>query len=505
MIQGVLHVHDVLEAVEEPQVVLGDLVDLLWREAPAQGLGHHKEPLIVDVHQAVLDLLGIQLVQTGQAEGLHRQLQGADGLHQRPLEGIADGHHLAGGLHLGAQGAAGGGELVKGQAGQLEHAVVQGWLEAGGGLAGHGVGDLVQGVAQGHLGGHLGDGVAGGLGGQGGGPGHAGVDFDDRVLEGVGVEGQLYVAPALDLQGGDDVERGGAEHLVLPVGQGLGGGHHDGVAGVDAHGVDILHGADLDDVAGGVPHDLELDLLPAGDAPLDEHLAHPGEVDAPVGNLPQGGLVVGDAAAGAPQGIGGPDDDRIADAPGELHRGLHALHHVAGDAGLANGLHGVLEALAVLRLADGLRAGAQQAHAVLLQDALLVEVHGQVQPGLAAQGGQDGVGPLLGDDLLHAGQVQRLDIHVVGDVLVGHDGGGVGVDQHHLHALLLEGAAGLGAGVVKLGGLADDNGAGAQHQHLFDLGILRHGRVLPSCCPQSGQTDTRCPWGRGRPPGGTGR
>ena len=87
------------------------------------------------------------------------------------------------------------------------------------------------------------------------------------------------------------------------------------------------------------------------------------------------------------------------------------------------------------RLADGLRAGAQQAHAVLLQDALLVEVHGQVQPGLAAQGGQDGVGPLLGDDLLHAGQVQRLDIHVVGDVLVGHDGGGVGVDQHHLHAL----------------------------------------------------------------------
>ena len=274
---------------------------------------------------------------------------------------------------------------------------------------------------------------------------------------------------------------------------------------MDAHGVDVLHGADGDDVAGGVPHDLELDLLPAGDAPLDEHLAHPGQVDAPVGDLPQGGLVVGDAAAGAPQGIGGPDDDRIADAPGELHRGLHALHHVAGDAGLADGLHGVLEALAVLRLADGLRAGAQQAHAVLLQDALLVEVHGQVQPGLAAQGGQDGVGPLLGDDLLHAGQVQRLDIHVVGDVLVGHDGGGVGVDQHHLHALLLESAAGLGAGVVKLGGLADDNGAGAQHQHLFDIGILRHGRVLPSCCPQSGQTDTRCPWGRGRPPGGTGR
>ena len=67
------------------------------------------------------------------------------------------------------------------------------------------------------------------------------------------------------------------------------------------------------------------------------------------------------------------------------------------------------------------------------------------------------------------GDVQRLDIHVVGDVLVGHDGGGVGVDQHHLHALLLQGAAGLGAGVVELGGLADDDGAGAQHQDLLDI------------------------------------
>ena len=38
-------------------------------------------------------------------------------------------------------------------------------------------------------------------------------------------------------------------------------------------------------------------------------------------------------------------------------------------------------------------------HAVLVQDAVLMEGHGQVQAGLAAQGGQDGVGPLLLDDL----------------------------------------------------------------------------------------------------------
>ena len=33
---------------------------------------------------------------------------------------------------------------------------------------------------------------------------------------------------------------------------------------------------------------------------------------------------------------------------------------------------------------------------------------------------------------------------------------------------LLQGAAGLGAGVVKLGRLTDDDGAGADDQNLFD-------------------------------------
>ncbi len=67
----------------------------------------------------------------------------------------------------------------------------------------------------------------------------------------------------------------------------------------------------------------------------------------------------------------------------------------------------------------------------------------------------------------------------VGDVLVGHDGGGVGVDQHHLDALFLQGAAGLGAGVVELGGLADDNGAGADDQDFLDGSIEGHYRSPP--------------------------
>ena len=122
-------------------------VDLLGGEPAPQGLGHHEEPLVGDLDQQVLDLVGIEPLQLVQLQSPHVQLQGADGLHQGPLEGVGDGHDLAGGLHLGAQGAAGGGELVEGQTGDLQHAVVQRGLEAGGGLAGDGVGDLVQGIA----------------------------------------------------------------------------------------------------------------------------------------------------------------------------------------------------------------------------------------------------------------------------------------------------------------------------------------------------------------------
>ena len=103
-----------------------------------------------------------------------------------------------------------------------------------------------------------------------------------------------------------------------------------------------------------------------------------------------------------------------------------------------------------------------------------MEGHRQIQAGLSPQGGQDGIGALLFDDLGDGVDVQRFDIHVVRDVLVRHNGGGVGVDQDNLQALLFQGTAGLGAGVVELRRLADDDGSGAQHQDLMNVWIFGH-------------------------------
>ena len=66
-------------------------------------------------------------------------------------------------------------------------------------------------------------------------------------------------------------------------------------------------------------------------------------------------------------------------------------------------------------------------------------------------------------------QRERLDVGAVGQVRVGHDGGRVGIDQHHLVAVGPQRLAGLRAGVVELAGLADDDRAGADDQDAVEV------------------------------------
>ena len=101
-------------------------------------------------------------------------------------------------------------------------------------------------------------------------------------------------------------------------------------------------------------------------------------------------------------------------------------------------------------------------------------VDGQVEPRLTTQCRQDAVGTLGVDDALQDGDRERLDVDDVGDALVGHDGGWVGVDQHRGDALFAEGLAGLGAGVVELRRLPDDDGPGADYENLRRFRSLAH-------------------------------
>ena len=263
------------------------------------------------------------------------------------------------------------------------------------------------------------------------------------------------------------------------VGQGLGGSHDHRVTGVDAHGVEVLHVTYGDHVALVVAHHLVLDLFPAGDALFHQDLMDGRKAQAVGADLDQLFAGLADAAAGAAHGKGRTHDDRVADAVGAGQGILQRLDDFGGDDGLVQLLHGLLEQLAILGTVDGLGLAGQQTDAGAVQIAGACQLHGQVQTHLAAEVRQHGVRLFDVQNALHDFQRHGLDVNMVGHIRVGHDGCRVGVQQNGLDALCLQGAAGLGAGVVELRGLTDDDGAGANDQHLFDSGVLRHFSVPP--------------------------
>ena len=323
-----LHIPQPAQLIKKPVIDFGDGVDLLGRHAPLQRLKHHEQPVVVAVVQFVAYLLIGQFPEGGAVQAGMADFRPPHRLHKRLLKGLTNGHDLAGGLHLGAQGALGVHKLVKGPLGHLHHHIIQRRFEAGVGGARHRVADLPQGVAYGDLGRHLGNGVAGGLGGQGGGAGHPGVDLDNRIFEAVGMQGELAVAAPFHPQGGDDVQRSGTQHLVFLVRKGHSRRDDNAVACVHADRVEVFHAAHGDDVARAVPHDFKFDFLPSGDALFHQDLMNRRQTEAVCRNFVQLFHCFGNAAAAAAQCEGGAHDDRIADVGGEIHGRLQVGHHL---------------------------------------------------------------------------------------------------------------------------------------------------------------------------------
>ncbi len=464
-----------LDLLEEPPVDLRGAVHLFQAHAGAEGvadepqaLGPRDRQFLADAGQAGLGVdavfgrdLRLETIRTG--------FQAAHGFLQRLLEVAADGHHLAHRLHLGGQARIGLREFLEGEARNLGDDVVDGRLERGrGDTAGDLVAQLVQGVAHRQLGGDLGDGEAGGLGGQRRGARYARVHLDHDHAPVVRVDRELHVGAA-GIHSDLAQHRNGcvAHDLVFLVRQRLRRGHGDGVAGMHAHRIEVLDRADDDAVVLAVAHHLHLELFPAEQGLLDQHLGGRRQVEAAVDDLLELLDVVGHAAAGAAHGEAGADDHRIADLRLDGAPFLDAVGHAGTGRAEADLGHGVAELEAVLGQVDGVLAGADQLDLVLLQHAVVRQVQRAVQRGLAAHGGQHRVRALLLDDARHCLPADRLDVGGIGHLRVGHDGGRVGVDQDHPVAFLAQRLAGLRAGVVELAGLADDDRPSADDQDAF--------------------------------------
>ena len=191
-------------------------------------------------------------------------------------------------------------------------------------------------------------------------------------------------------------------------------------------------------------------------------------------------------------------------SPISIERGLgllgrggdRAARHAQTGAG-----HRLAEAVAVLGPVDRVVVGADQLDAVALERAVVVEHAGEVQRRPAAEGGQQRVRALLGDDLRDRPGQQRLDVGRGGELRVGHDRRRVGVDEDDLVALVHQDLAGLRARVVELGRLPDHDRPRADQHDAPEVVPTRHRRSAPG----TGRRGRASRAGRGRPRGGTGR
>ena len=303
---ALLDLHHIVDAIEIPRIDTANGVDARNIPAAAQGLDHKEDAVLGRGAHGLGEFIVTQFIGTLLAAGANALVpvfQRAHGLAKGLLEGAADRHDLAHGLHARGERGVGALELLEGKARHLDHAVVDRGLKAGGRSLGDVVDDLVERIAHGQASCGLGDGETRGLGGQRGRTAHARVHLDDDQAAGLGVHGKLHVrATGLDADLLQDGERGDTHALILKVGEGLCRRHGDGVTGMHAHGVEILDGAHDDAVAGVVAHDLHLVFFPTLDGLLDQHLMGRREFKALAHDGDE--LLVGmrDAATGTAQG-----------------------------------------------------------------------------------------------------------------------------------------------------------------------------------------------------------
>ena len=475
---ALLDLHHVVDTVEVPRVDTADGVDARDVPATAQGLDHKEDATLGRRCHGLSELIVAQLVGTLLATGanaLMPVLQRTHGLAEGLLKGAADRHDLAHGLHARGERGVGTLELLEGKARHLDDTVVDRGLKAGGRGLGDVVDDLVERVAHGQARGGLGDGEARGLGGKRGRTAHARVHLDDDQATGVGVHGKLHVGTAgLDANLLQNGKRGHTHALILKVGERLRRRHGDRVAGVHAHGVEVLDGAHDDAVASVVAHDLHLVLFPALDGLLDQHLVCGRELQALAHDGDE--LLVGmrDAAAGTAEGKARAQHAGVTHALGDGLGVRHAVGIARARDLQADLGHGLVKEFAVLAALDSGQVAADHLDAVLVERAVLCQFNSGVKTGLATQRGQQRVRMLFLDHTLDKLGGDGLDIGAVGKTRVGHDGRRVGVDQDDLKAILLEHLASLGARVVELAGLTNNDGPRTDDEDTLDVSTFRH-------------------------------
>ena len=393
------------------------------------------------------------------------------------LECAPDGHHLAYGFHRRTQFAVYAAKLSEVPARYLAHHVVQRRLEESRGSLSHGVFQVEEPVAQSELCRNECKRIACGFRGEGGGAREACVHLNHAIVFRLGVEGILHVTFAHDADVAHDANGKLAEFVVFIVGERLRGGYHDALARVNAERVEVFHVAHRDTVVEAVAHHFVFYFFPAFQALLHEHLR--GEGECLFSQFVQLLFIVAEARAEAAEGVGGTQNDGVAQCLGcgaclpDAFAGL-ALYGLDVDF-----VELVYKEFAVLRIHNGLHGRAKHLDTVFFEDALAVKFHAAVECGLSAEGKHDALRLLFFDDFFHEERRDGKEVDMVCHAFRRLNRGDVGIDEHRLDAFFAQRFEGLRAGVVKFAGFADFQCAGTEEQN-FLYGLFHSGCLVTS-------------------------
>jgi len=243
---------------------------------------------------------------------------------------------------------------------------------------------------------------------------------------------------------------------------------------VHAHRIEVLDGADDDNVVLQVAHHLELEFLPANDGLFDQNRMHRTQIETTRHDRFEFFTVERDTAAGAAERERRTDDDR---EPEALDAALR-LADVADDfasRGFQTDLgHGLLEQEPIFGHFHGLRLGADHLDFVLVENPAVSQVNSNVQRCLAADRGKQRVRPFASDNGCDEFGRQRFDIGAVREFGIRHDRRRIRIDQNDFVAFFAERLARLRAGIIEFARLADDDRPGTNDQDFVNVGTFRH-------------------------------
>ena len=191
---------------------------------------------------------------------------------------------------------------------------------------------------------------------------------------------------------------------------------------MDAHWIEVLDGADNNTVTCSIAHDLHLNLFPALNGLLYQHLVLWRKQEALLHNLYELFWGVRNTAARTAKGEAWANDHRVTQLSNNALGVFHRVGNVCTSNLQANVLDCLAEELAVLTGTDGLQVAADDLDVVLVKNACLAKANGAVQSSLTTHVWQKRIRTLALNDAGYGLNGDWLDVGSICSFWVSHDG-----------------------------------------------------------------------------------